>query len=102
MSLLGKDAVGIQNMLHNSIHKCSADDKKEVFKNVYVSGGISKVPGLNDRLKSLLHSMNPTIPEIEVKTLDIGQIMMEGVKKIIEKGGIDWITKDPLASQKQH
>ncbi|KAF1749997.1 hypothetical protein GCK72_016542 [Caenorhabditis remanei] len=102
MSLLGKDAVGIQHLLHNSILKCSADDKKRVFQNVYVSGGISKVPGFSDRLKSHLQSMNPTIPEINVKTLDIGQIMMEGARKIIENGGCNWITKDPLASQKQH
>ncbi|XP_001506410.1 actin-related protein T2 [Ornithorhynchus anatinus] len=47
---LGIQGPGLTNMVTDSIAKCNSDIQKTLYKNIFLSGGSSLFPGLQDRL----------------------------------------------------
>ena len=52
--MVGVDG-GIHEMLYQSIMKCDANRREELFGNIVVSGGTSLLPGMIDRLQQETH-----------------------------------------------
>jgi actin beta/gamma 1 len=65
-SFLGNDADGIHEIVHNSITKCDADIREDLYKNVLISGGSSMFPGIADRMHKELTSLAPSTYIIKV------------------------------------
>ena len=49
-SHIGQEAAGLHDMVHQSIHKCDIDVRRELFSNVVLSGGTTMFKGLPERL----------------------------------------------------
>lgn len=49
--LLGKDRVGIHDLLIDSINKCKETDQKKLYENLIVSGGNTNFPGFEAKLE---------------------------------------------------
>ena len=70
--MLGNDMHknGLQGVLHESFQKCSVDNRKMLYGNIVLTGGTSRLPGLDERLKvelSKLYRPQSSLPDIEIK-----------------------------------
>ena len=61
----GLDGQGIHKLILKAIQSCSMDLRREMAKNLYLAGGMSRIPGLVERLEKELKSLLP--PSINVK-----------------------------------
>jgi actin-related protein len=66
--LWGKDVPGLHEIVWKAIQACPIDQRREVSKNIFLSGGSSVIPGLKERLQKEVGSMAPTGVAIEVHT----------------------------------
>ena len=66
--LWGKDVPGLHEIVWKAIQACPIDQRREVSKNIFLSGGSSVIPGLKERLQKEVASMAPTGVAIEVHT----------------------------------
>ncbi|EIW80830.1 actin-66 [Coniophora puteana RWD-64-598 SS2] len=57
-SILGLDVAGLQYTTYNVIHKCDTDLYGPLFGNIILVGGNTMFPGLSQRFKSELTSLN--------------------------------------------
>ncbi|KAF2069188.1 hypothetical protein CYY_009488 [Polysphondylium violaceum] len=65
-SLLGMDQLGIQHLLNGSIKGCDVDIRRDLYKNIVISGGSTKAPGFEQRLqKELTHLVSN--PSVDIK-----------------------------------
>ena len=74
-SLLGMEAVGIHEIIYNSIMKCDGDHeycnvniRKDLYANIFMSGGNTMCPGIDDRVQKELTSLAP--PTMNIKVID--------------------------------
>ncbi|KAL7722231.1 Actin-related protein 2 [Entamoeba marina] len=56
-SLVGKESLGIHEMLFDSINKADLDIRPELYKHILLSGGTSMLPGLPSRLKKEVQTL---------------------------------------------
>lgn len=49
-AMIGKEAKGIHELLHDTIQKCDIDLRKELYNNIVLSGGTTMYDGINERL----------------------------------------------------
>ncbi len=61
----GIDGVGIHKLIHKAITSCSIDLRREMARNIYLSGGMSRIPGLRERLENEIKQLLP--PTLTVK-----------------------------------
>ena len=71
--MLGNDMHknGLQGVLHESFQKCGHDSRKLLYENVVLTGGSSRLRGLDERLKMELEKLyrpSSSLPAISVKT----------------------------------
>ena len=66
--LWGKDVLGLHEIVWKAIQACPIDQRRELSKNIFLSGGSSVIPGLKERLQKEVASMAPTGVAIEVHT----------------------------------
>ncbi|KAK9075000.1 hypothetical protein SSX86_003319 [Deinandra increscens subsp. villosa] len=64
--LVGKEADGIHELIHNSIIKCHDEFWNSFYGSVVVSGGSTMFPGFADRLKKEVTALAPSGTDIEV------------------------------------
>ena len=50
-SLWGKDVLGLQDHVWKAIQACAIDQRRELAKNIYLSGATTLLPGLQERLQ---------------------------------------------------
>merc|ERR1719223_471569 len=55
--LIGKEANGIHETTYESIMKCDVDVRKELYKNVVLSGGTTVFPGVTERMEKELKAL---------------------------------------------
>mmetsp|Transcript_14136 Transcript_14136/g.31997 ORF Transcript_14136/g.31997 Transcript_14136/m.31997 type:complete len:384 (+) Transcript_14136:41-1192(+) len=67
-SLLGKEALGIHELVFQSIAKSDCDLRRELYANVVLSGGTTLLPGLGERMARELTALAPTTIRIKVVT----------------------------------
>ena len=66
-SLLGSDSPGLHQIVYNSIMKCDADIRNELFGHIVLGGGSSKFPGIAERLEKELVALAPWCTKIKVR-----------------------------------
>ena len=66
----GIDGQGIHKLIHKAIQSTSMDLRKEMARNIYLSGGMSRIPGLKERLEKELRQMFPPALKIKVNCSD--------------------------------
>ncbi|KAM9995507.1 hypothetical protein ACTFIY_001673 [Dictyostelium cf. discoideum] len=65
-SMLGMSYDGIHETIYNSIMKCHADIRKDLFGNVVLSGGSTMFPGFADRMNKELTALAPSTMKIKI------------------------------------
>ncbi len=63
--LWGIDGVGIHKLIHKAIMSSSMDLRREMARNIYICGGMSRIPGLKERLEYEVRQLLP--PTLTVK-----------------------------------
>ena len=66
--LWGKDVLGLHDIIWKAIQACPIDQRRELSKNIFLSGSSSVIPGLKERLQKEVASMAPTGVAVEVHT----------------------------------
>ncbi len=64
--LLGMELDGLDKFVYNSINSCDVDLKRDLFKNIILSGGNTMIDGLSTRLKMELDKMVPQNIEVKI------------------------------------
>ena len=64
--LWGKDVLGLHEIVWKAIQACPIDQRRELSKNIFLSGSSSVIPGLKERLQKEVASMAPTGVAVEV------------------------------------
>ncbi|XP_049388726.1 actin-104-like [Solanum stenotomum] len=65
-SLVGMEATGIHEKAYNSIMRCNADIRKDLFANIVLSGGSTLFPGLAERMTKEITALAPSHTKIKV------------------------------------
>lgn len=64
--LIGKDFPGMDKMVYNCIQDCDIDVRRDLFKNITLSGGSTMFPGINDRLVKEIKAQANASVEVKV------------------------------------
>ena len=62
--LWGLDQAGIHVLVKKAIAECSLDMRKEVTRSIFLSGGLTLIPGFNHRLETELEKLLPMRPKV--------------------------------------
>ncbi|XP_063842220.1 actin, muscle-like [Scylla paramamosain] len=66
-SFLGKESVGIHEIVYNSIMRCDIDIGKDLFANNVLSGGTTMYPGIAaDRMQKEITALTPSTIKIKI------------------------------------
>merc|ERR1740121_155452 len=65
-SFIGKGSIGIQDLTLQSIMKCDADIRKDLYANVVLSGGTTMFAGIGERRTKELTALAPSTMKIKV------------------------------------
>ena len=65
-SLLRKRSDSIHEALYDSIMKCDADIRKDLYANIVLSGGSTMYPGLADRMQKEMTALAPPTMNIKI------------------------------------
>ena len=60
----GLDQAGVHVLVKKAISECSLDVRKEVSQSIYLSGGLTLIPGFKHRLETELAKILPTRPRV--------------------------------------
>uniref|UniRef100_T1ILG7 PH domain-containing protein n=1 Tax=Strigamia maritima TaxID=126957 RepID=T1ILG7_STRMM len=55
----GLDHPGVHKLVHRAIQECSVDIRKEMTRSIYLSGGLTLLPGFLSRLESEVNNLTP-------------------------------------------
>lgn len=64
--IIGKEEIGIAEILYNSIMKCDVALRQDLFANIVLAGGTSLFPGIAQRLKQEITALAPPNTQINV------------------------------------
>lgn len=64
--LWGLDQAGIHVLVHKAICECSVDDRKHMTQNIFLTGGLTLIPGFKERLEAELEKLTPCKPRVHV------------------------------------
>ncbi|XP_059280063.1 actin-like isoform X5 [Lycium ferocissimum] len=65
-SLVGMEATGIHVKAYNSIMRCNADIRNDLFSNIVLSGGSTMFPGIAERMRKEITALAPSHMKIKV------------------------------------
>jgi actin beta/gamma 1 len=65
-NLIGKEDEGVHKLILNSIMKCDVDIRKDLWKNVVMSGGSTMFVGIADRLNKELVALAPSTMDVKI------------------------------------
>ncbi|XP_059488463.1 actin-like [Neocloeon triangulifer] len=65
-SLLGMDVRGVHEIVYSSIMRCAMDTRKELYKNIVLSGGSTMHPRFADRLQKEISDLAPSTMSINI------------------------------------
>ena len=93
--MIGLEQSGIAQMIYDSIMKCDADIRKDLYKNVVLCGGTANIRGLETRLLSELKKLAPDSADIKIiKTSTYGAWHGGSILASLSTFEEMWITKD--------
>jgi actin len=61
------EAEGVHRLIHESIENCGLDARRDLFKNILLSGGSTMFPGFDTRLKLEVSKLTPAPVDITAK-----------------------------------
>ncbi|GJZ30267.1 actin [Tanacetum coccineum] len=59
-SMIGMEAAGIHETTYNSIMKCDVDIRKDLYRNIVLSGGTTMFLGIADRISKEITALAPS------------------------------------------
>lgn len=62
--LWGLDQAGVHVLVHKAIKECSVDVRKEMTCSIFLSGGLTLIPGFRRRLESEVEKLVPAKPRV--------------------------------------
>ena len=62
--LWGLDQAGVHVLVKKAIAECGLDERKEVSQSIFLSGGLTMLPGFNRRLEAELEKLLPVRPRV--------------------------------------
>lgn len=65
-TIWGKDVPGIQDLVWKAVQACPIDQRREMAKKIFLSGGTTQLPGLKERLQKEISSLVTTGLTVEV------------------------------------
>jgi len=95
--LNGKSCMSIHGLAWSSIQKSDVDVRKELLKNIILSGGTTMYTGMADRLKAEISALAPSGSEVRIiATNDRKFAVWKGASTLasLSTFGASWITKD--------
>ena len=107
--LWGKDVTGLHDLVWKAIQACPIDQRKLLLRNIYLSGGTSLLPGLQERLKAEIAALAPSGNTVEVHASDnrrhaafLGAAVLGGLSSFSESviTQDEWSSKGPEALSK--
>ncbi|KAJ7116695.1 actin family [Mycena epipterygia] len=66
-SLIGSESPGVPQTIHNAIHRCDVDLRKELYGNIVLSGGSTMFPGMDERIRKELSLLAPPSLTTEIR-----------------------------------
>ena len=98
-SLIGLDSKGIQVAIYNSISKCDASVRKDLYANIVLSGGTTLFPGIEDRLYYEITSLAPSMAVKIIAPLGRQYSAWLGGSRLASSKdfGGRWVTKEEYA-----
>lgn len=66
-SLVGSESPGIHETTYSSITKCDVDIRRDLYRNVLLSGGTTMFPGIVERMSSEIAALAP--PNMKIKVV---------------------------------
>jgi hypothetical protein len=66
----GIDGVGIHKLINRAIQSSSMDLRREMARSIYLSGGMSRIPGLKERLEKEMKKLLPAALTVKVNCSD--------------------------------
>lgn len=64
--MVDKEACGVHDMISLAIANSEMDSRRDLYKNIYISGGSTLFPGFAERLKIELEQLTPAAMQIKV------------------------------------
>jgi actin beta/gamma 1 len=65
--LWGLDQAGIHVLVHKAIRECPVDLRKEITQSIFLSGGLTRIPGFGERLEMEIERLNPNVkPRVHI------------------------------------
>ena len=95
--LNGKSCLSIQNLAWRSIQDSDVDVRRDLSKNVILSGGSTMYEGLADRLKAEIEALAPAGAEIRIiATQDRKYAVWKGASTLasLSSFGASWISRE--------
>ena len=95
--LNGKSCLSIQNLAWKSVSSSDVDVRRDLSKNVILSGGSTMYEGLADRLKAEIEALAPAGAEIRIiATQDRKYAVWKGASTLasLSSFGASWISKE--------
>ncbi|XP_076304014.1 uncharacterized protein LOC143222053 isoform X3 [Tachypleus tridentatus] len=64
--LWGLDCPGIHKLILRAFHECSMDIRREMVRSIYLSGGVTLLPGFAERLEREVNNLTPSaiVPKV--------------------------------------
>ena len=94
-SLLSLDAIGVHQVLHETVSKCDIDLRKELFGNIVLSGGTCSTKGMRERMKKELEKLVSTMKINILEKVNQKFAVWEGSSIVAELPNFDgWISID--------
>jgi actin len=68
-SMIGREDAGVHETTFNSINKCDIDVRKDLYKNIVLSGGTTMYDKLDERLKNEIQALAPATVKDQIKVV---------------------------------
>jgi actin-related protein len=65
-AFIGMESAGIHETTYNSIMKCDVDIRKDLYANTVISGEITKLPGVAQRMQKEISALAPPTMKIKI------------------------------------
>lgn len=65
-SLIGVEAPGVHELIHDAIMKCDPEIQADLYNNIVLAGGNTMFPGMADRIQKELISLAPLTNNVRV------------------------------------
>jgi len=96
--LIGKECIGIHQLIYDTIQKCDDDMKEEtnLYTNTLLAGGTTMFPGIDHRLNKEITALAPTAVKVKIQALlDRKYSVWIGGSILSQMNFLElWITKD--------